>query len=84
VRIQALAGSAGSIAFRVEDTGPGIAAADLERVFDPFHSTKSEGAGLGLAICQRIIHEHGGRLGASNGRRGASLNFCLPVSVRAG
>lgn len=80
VRIKALAGPAGSIAFRVEDTGPGIAAADLERVFDPFYSTKSEGVGLGLAICRRIIDEHGGRLWACNGTHGATLNFCLPVS----
>jgi two-component system, NtrC family, nitrogen regulation sensor histidine kinase NtrY len=46
----------------VSDDGPGIPAADLERVFDPAFSTKARGTGLGLAITARIAAEHSGRV----------------------
>src|SRR6185295_18754732 len=45
-----------------EDDGPGIAADTLPRIFDPFFSTKQRGTGLGLAVTQQIIQEHGGEL----------------------
>lgn len=80
VRILARARSPGWITFQVEDTGSGIALEDLERVFEPFYSTKPEGLGLGLSICRRIIDEHGGRLWAGPGEQGAVLSFDLPVA----
>ena len=46
----------------VADTGKGIAPAELARIFDPFFSTKERGTGLGLALTQQIIHEHGGEI----------------------
>jgi signal transduction histidine kinase len=46
----------------VSDTGPGIPPAELSRIFDPFFSTKERGTGLGLALTQQIIHEHGGEI----------------------
>jgi len=64
----------------VRDSGPGIPAADLNRIFDPLFSTKSGGLGMGLAICRTIIEAHAGRLWADHGseERGATLRFILP------
>jgi signal transduction histidine kinase len=50
------------IVARIGDNGPAIPADLKERIFDPFCSTKKDGAGLGLWISQRIMQEHGGRL----------------------
>ena len=66
----------------VRDSGPGIDAAHLERVFDPFYTTKSKGMGMGLSICRSIIETHGGRLWAeANAPRGAAFQFTLPNGV---
>jgi two-component system sensor kinase FixL len=66
---------------RVTDGGQGIPAADIERVFDPFISTKPNGLGLGLSVCRKIIQAHGGRLWAmNNAERGASFQFTLPTT----
>ncbi len=64
----------------ISDTGPGFAAADLERVFEPFFTTKARGSGLGLAICERIVAAHGGDIHAENARGGgAMVTVTLPV-----
>jgi C4-dicarboxylate-specific signal transduction histidine kinase len=64
----------------VRDSGPGLAPASLDRLFDAFYSTKSSGLGLGLSICRSIIEVHGGRLWASaNAPRGALFQFTLPA-----
>src|SRR6202521_4142017 len=63
----------------VQDSGPGLEAAMLERVFESFYTTKPTGLGLGLSICLSILEAHGGRLWAStNQRRGATFQFTLP------
>jgi signal transduction histidine kinase len=64
----------------VSDSGPGIAPADLERIFEPFVTTKEHGMGLGLSVCRTIIAAHDGRLWAeANGGKGATFRFTLPV-----
>jgi signal transduction histidine kinase len=61
------------IVLTVEDSGSGIDPAGLERVFEPFFSTKPEGMGMGLSICRSIIEAHGGRIAASPAREGGSV-----------
>jgi len=64
----------------VRDSGPGFAAADTDRVFEAFYSTKPSGVGLGLSICRSIIEAHNGRLWASpNVPRGAIFGFIAPA-----
>lgn len=46
----------------IEDTGIGVPTDEIEKIFDPFYTTKDFGTGLGLAIAQQIIHEHGGQI----------------------
>src|SRR5207253_5902399 len=48
----------------VRDTGPGLKPENLNHIFEPFYTTKSDGMGMGLSICRYIIEEHGGRLWA--------------------
>jgi len=71
----------GGILVAVHDSGPGIDTANLERVFEPFYTTKTSGIGMGLSICQTIINGHGGRLWMSaNEPRGAVFQFTLPAA----
>jgi signal transduction histidine kinase len=64
----------------VEDTGSGIDQANLERVFEPFFSTKPEGMGMGLSICRSIIEAHGGRITVSPAHdHGSVFQVRLPV-----
>src|SRR5260370_18446995 len=70
---------ASGVLVAVQDSGPGLEAAMLERVFESFYTTKPTGLGLGLSICRSIIEAHGGRLWASTTqRRGATFQFTLP------
>jgi signal transduction histidine kinase len=65
---------------RVRDNGPGIPAHLLEKIFQPFFSTKEQGTGLGLSIAQRIIADHEGRLEVeSSGGRGTAFIIALPT-----
>jgi signal transduction histidine kinase len=70
-----------AIAVTVEDSGPGIDPQKLESIFTAFLTTKSDGMGLGLAICRMIAEHHGGQLTASSdGKSGALFQFVLPVA----
>ena len=65
----------------VSDSGPGLDAELISRIFDAFYTSKSHGLGMGLAISRSIIEAHGGRLwAASNVPRGAVFQFSLPAS----
>ena len=66
----------------VEDSGSGVAASEREAVFEPFHTNKPHGMGLGLAICRTIVANHGGRLGFHNNNPppGATFHFTLPAA----
>ncbi|TMQ66668.1 MAG: GHKL domain-containing protein [Candidatus Eisenbacteria bacterium] len=64
----------------VEDTGPGIPATAMTRLFEPSFTTKPEGHGFGLSTCYRIVQNHGGRIAAENmARAGARFTIVLPA-----
>jgi two-component system sensor kinase FixL len=64
----------------VADHGVGLLPDNLEKVFDPFFSTKPNGMGLGLSVCRTIITAHGGKLwAANNADRGATFYFTIPT-----
>jgi C4-dicarboxylate-specific signal transduction histidine kinase len=70
------------IVVAIRDSGPGIDPKHLDRVFEPFYTTKSSGVGMGLSICRSIIDVHGGRLWAEpNEPRGALFQFILPAGA---
>jgi C4-dicarboxylate-specific signal transduction histidine kinase len=72
------------VSVEVQDSGPGFAPEDTDRVFEAFYSTKPSGVGLGLSICRSIIEAHNGRLWASpNAPRGAIFGFIAPVHPAA-
>lgn len=75
-------GDESAVLISVLDCGGGIDVEQLERVFEPFFSTKVGGLGLGLAISHSIIEAHGGRLWATNrSDRGAAFHFTLPIKT---
>jgi signal transduction histidine kinase/HAMP domain-containing protein len=75
---------AGRVRIQVQDTGPGIPADVISKIFDPFVTTKTEGTGLGLSISYGIIREHGGTLTVdSPSGRGATFTIELPIEARS-
>jgi signal transduction histidine kinase len=82
VEVRARAGD-GQVTVELEDSGPGVPAADLPRIFDPFFTTKDpgQGTGLGLAICHGILAAMGGEItAASPPGRGACFTLRLPAA----
>ena len=70
---------ADTVLITVEDSGPGIAPENLDKIFDTFFTTKPTGMGMGLSICRSIIEAHGGRLWASGAApRGCIFHIVLP------
>ncbi|MEB2848064.1 PAS domain-containing protein [Endobacterium cereale] len=66
----------------VRDNGPGIE--DVDRAFEAFYTTKSDGLGIGLAICRSIIEAHGGQLSATSRKKGGTVvSFRLPITPRS-
>lgn len=70
-----------SAQIEITDTGAGIAARDLQRLFIPFFTTKANGTGIGLALAHRIITEHNGSLAAANSPDGGAIfKITLPIN----
>jgi PAS domain S-box-containing protein len=70
----------GGVALWVEDSGPGIDPDNVDRIFEAFYTTKSDGMGMGLAICRSIVEAHGGSLSVSPGApHGSAFRVVLPV-----
>ena len=79
-------GEGHAVRFSVTDHGPGIPAAERERIFEKFYRLPGEpreGAGLGLAICREIVRAHDGQIGVVPGPagRGSEFSFVLPAAV---
>jgi len=72
----------GRVQVTVSDTGPGFSAAQAERLFEAFYTTRENGMGMGLAICRSIVDGHGGRISAlpQQAGHGARLAFVLPAA----
>ncbi|HVY98516.1 MAG TPA: ATP-binding protein [Dongiaceae bacterium] len=83
IGVATAAGPDGAIRLSVRDNGPGVAAGEIEKLFEPFSSTKPEGMGLGLSICRAIAEAHGGALSAHPGRP-AGMVFVATFNRRGG
>ena len=80
ISIRTEASEEGWLVFSIGDSGPGIQPNAVEQIFEPFYSTKKQGVGLGLAICRRIVEDHGGRLWLDSRSPGALFKFSLPLA----
>jgi len=82
LRITSRLHDADGVVITVEDSGPGIAPENLDKVFDTFFTTKPTGMGMGLSICRSIIEAHGGRLWASSvAPHGCIFHIVLPKNA---
>jgi PAS domain S-box-containing protein len=69
-----------AVRISVRDTGPGLADEQLAHIFDPFYTTKDSGMGVGLNLCETLVHHHRGKLWAErNDEGGLTLHLQLPV-----
>lgn len=72
-----------AVEITVGDTGPGVSPKDREHLFEPFFTTRSEGTGLGLALCREIVLQHGGLIElAAEAAPGATFRILLPAAER--
>jgi len=76
-------GDAATAAISVSDTGPGVGAGNVTKIFEAGFSTHSGSPGLGLAVCRKIVEQHGGSLAAGN-RAGAGASFTLTLPLEEG
>ncbi len=82
LKVQSRGTVSGTVQVAIEDSGTGINADDMNRIFDPLFTTKTSGMGMGLSICRSIIEEHGGKIHVLNATsRGAIFEFELPAAA---
>ena len=79
IEVHTLLASDQHVAIDVVDNGPGIVGERVERIFEPFYSTKDHGTGLGLALTHQIVQEHGGRIVVESGPQGTRFRVLLPA-----
>jgi PAS domain S-box-containing protein len=72
-----------SVSIEISDTGCGISAEDLARIFEPFFSMRKDGTGLGLWVTQNIVRQHGGRIEVKSSEKGTTFQIILPVDSPA-
>jgi PAS domain S-box-containing protein len=78
IKISCNVGQMGDVEVSVSDFGNGIPTDELDRIFEPFYTTKSDGIGMGLSICRSIVEAHGGRIWATaNDPCGSTFTFTL-------
>jgi len=76
-------GNRNGVWIMITDTGGGIPQEKLNRIFEPYFTTKKKGSGLGLMIVQRIIREHGGRIEVESEKgRGTTFRVWIPAGPR--
>ncbi len=74
----------GRLIVSISDTGVGLPVEFTEQIFDPFHTTKPQGTGMGLTITRSIVESYGGRVWATaNQGAGATFHFTLPGETEA-
>jgi signal transduction histidine kinase len=83
LQVSVTAGGPGQLRIAIADTGSGIAPEHLTNIFDPFFSTKEKGTGLGLALVQQIVAEHGGRIEVASGPQGGTV-FAINLPIFGG
>lgn len=72
-----------SVRLEVQDEGTGIAPEDVEKIFDPFYTTRATGTGLGLSIAYQIVNQHGGHISVrKNPDRGTTFSMDIPASAQ--
>jgi two-component system sensor histidine kinase HydH len=81
VGIKLSAEAANRVRVEITDTGRGIAAEDIAKIFEPYYSTKDTGTGLGLAIVKKAIDDHGGSISVSS-KQGSGTTFTIILPAK--
>ncbi len=67
---------------KVTDTGKGIPAEFRDRIFDPYFTTRNDGTGMGLALCEKIVRQHDGTIDLKTGAGGTTFSVILPINEK--
>ena len=74
-----------TIVVQITDDGPGVPPEVVDKIFNPFFTTKAQGSGLGLAIVRKIVDAHDGSIDVSSSReRGTRFRITLPIKSAGG